>query len=74
MMILYHLSMNHGLLNTTILYLVAFHCSYHHNAYFAQQVGVVVRSEDPEKFKEYIQLVFDNQDSESLHGITRCKA
>lgn len=34
---------------------------YHHNAYFAQQVGVVVRQEAAD-FKGYIQLIFDNQD------------
>ena len=38
-------------------------CRYHHNAYFAQQVGEVVRQEMPEKFVDYIQLMFDNQDS-----------
>ena len=37
---------------------------YHHNAYFTQQVGVVVRREALDKFKDFIQLIFDNQDSE----------
>ena len=36
---------------------------YHHNAYFAQQVGVVVRQEAPTRFIDYVQLMFDQQDS-----------
>ena len=36
---------------------------YHHNAYFAQEVGVVVRQQAPTKFSDYLQLMFDQQDS-----------
>ena len=41
-------------------------CSYHHNAYFAQIVGEVVRREKNESFPDYVQLIFDNQDSKLL--------
>lgn len=44
------------------------HCSYHHNAYFMQQAGEVVRktpdSEQSNLFEKYIQFAFDHQDGE----------
>lgn len=36
---------------------------YHHNAYFVQQAGVVVRQQDLGKFVEFVELIFANQDS-----------
>ena len=42
---------------------------YHHNAYFAQQVGVVVRREDPTKFVDYVQVMFDQQDSKHTTAV-----
>ena len=45
-------------------------CRYHHNSFFAQEVGVVVREVAMEKFTDYIQLMFDNQDSE-FHAFSR---
>ena len=39
-------------------------CRYHHNAYFAQEVGVVVRQMKPDRFADFVQLIFDHQDSE----------
>ena len=44
------------------------HFSYHHNAYFMQQAGEVVRrtpdSEKSKLFEKYIQFAFDNQNGE----------
>ena len=45
-----------------------YYCSYHHNAFFMQQAGEVVRrtpdSEKSNMFEKYIQFAFDNQDGE----------
>lgn len=49
--------------NGTELFTICYMSRYHHNAFFAQEVGVAVQREDMEKFKDYIQLMFDNQDS-----------
>ena len=39
---------------------------YHHDTFFAQRAGVLVRRVDPMQFTDYLELMFANQESECI--------
>ena len=45
---------------------------YHHNAYFMQQAGEVVRNVSYLNFEDYLDAAFEDQDRETIHIYYYC--
>ena len=62
---IYYLYAYVDVLHTVFLFM----CRYHHNAYFMQQAGVVIRNVEmamSSDFVNYMEMVFSNQESKLL--------
>ena len=62
----------HGYIYTCSVFILM--CRYHHNAYFMQQTGVVIRNMEAamsSDFVDYMEMVFSNQESKLLYCISK---